>query len=293
MQSGTWAGEELGRLALEVGGVDALDTLDDCPVPDEPFDWSLVTEADRDAVGAILDALEDGVLDTPHQEFLGRFGFPLPGVPRVDTEYRTIARRLLALIASADPRSLRKSSARRNAAAILWLAMRSNDAFDRRFRANDLWDMFGVSSCTTRGWELRAASGLADLDESELHRPGRQRIPTLPDASLLHSSSRIRYIEARDRYIGYAETAAAERERARPIRNVGNGQMHIRARPITPRWALTAIAETGRATVMVTVGETDDDVEVLALSIPDARRLMSMIGSALAAPFPQAVQPRH
>lgn len=292
MATETWASEELHRLAREVGGLDVLRDLDDLPLPIEPFAWSGIAASDRPVVGAVLDALEDGVLDAAHQDFCGRFGFPRPATPQVDEEYRTIARRLLAMVGRNEPTRLRRSSAHRNASALLWLAMRGNDGFGKRFRANDVWHMFGVSSCANRGWELRSATGLPDL-ESGLHRPTRHRVPSLPSPELLHSRSRARYIESRDRFIAYALKSEAERELARPIRHVGNGQVQISARPITPRWAWRVITDTGRAVLTLTLGDSEEDVEVVGLSIPDARRLVSMIATALDAPFPQQVVRRR
>ena len=196
------------------------------------------------------------------------------------------------MVCNNDPDALSRSDARRTAAALTWLTLRSNNALGRkkRLQVDELWHMFGVSNCAARGWALLSAAGLPDPNAERLFGDPPRRVVWLSDSNLLDSTVRARLVCERNGLVGAALDQIRKHDEQRPIRNVGNGQVHIRARPITPRWALTAVAETGRATVMVTVGESDDDVEVLALSIPDARRLVSMIGTALDAPFPQAVQ---
>jgi hypothetical protein len=43
--------------------------------------------------------------------------------------------------------------------------------------------------------------------------------------------------------------------------------------------------ESGRAIVMVTLGDCEDDVEVIALTVPDAHRLVQMVERSLAHPL--------
>ena len=54
--------------------------------------------------------------------------------------------------------------------------------------------------------------------------------------------------------------------------------------------AVKGMAVEGRATVMVLLGEDAmDPDDVLALSVPDARQLVTWLQRALDAPFPRAV----
>ena len=48
----------LRQLAAVCGGVEALETLSDDPIPDEPFDPSGLTDADRAVAAEILAAIE-------------------------------------------------------------------------------------------------------------------------------------------------------------------------------------------------------------------------------------------
>jgi len=68
----------LDQLAEEAGGQDALDSLDDTPLPEEEFGWDQVPAGARDRVGQVLAAC-----DRCCDELLGG-------------EYRTACRRLLA-----------------------------------------------------------------------------------------------------------------------------------------------------------------------------------------------------
>lgn len=68
----------LDQLAEEAGGQDALDSLDDAPLPEEQFGWDRVPACARDRVGQVLAAC-----DRCCDELLG-------------DEYRTACLRLLA-----------------------------------------------------------------------------------------------------------------------------------------------------------------------------------------------------
>ena len=60
----------------------------------------------------------------------------------------------------------------------------------------------------------------------------------------------------------------------------------FRSRLVTVRWATRGEnEETGRACVSVAFGEGLDDMEVLGLSVPDARRLIEALQHALDAPI--------
>src|SRR6185312_139755 len=91
-----------------------------------------------------------------------------------DVEYRTIVRRILALVAARDPRTFRrKGSTRSCAAALIWLVLRANCDLGRgrRPRVSWIWSWFGVSPCTDRGRALRSAAGLVPTVDGDDEYP--------------------------------------------------------------------------------------------------------------------------
>lgn len=102
----------LDTLRRDVGGDEALRSLDEALLPDEPFDWTRIPEDIRGRVEEVL-TLVDACCD----ELL-------------DTEYRTACRRLLADVAGGDPAVFRRAGAARTAAAaVCWIIGRANDLF--------------------------------------------------------------------------------------------------------------------------------------------------------------------
>jgi Domain of unknown function (DUF6398) len=91
-----------------VGGAQALDELDDEPLPDEQFDWTDIDDDVHERVAEIL-----GLCDECCDEFF-------------DAEYRTAARRVLARIARTWPEPLRRGRAETAAAAICTAVDRAN-----------------------------------------------------------------------------------------------------------------------------------------------------------------------
>src|SRR6478672_10745425 len=134
-------------LLPHVDDLAALLDLDAERLPDEAFDWSTVDPQDRAIVAAVLDRC-----DAACDELL-------------DAEFRTIARRILAMLATRDPRPLRRTvNHDRLAAGIVWLAGRGNGEFGRRAprwrSARRVADWFGVTNCAERGQSIRKAAGL-------------------------------------------------------------------------------------------------------------------------------------
>ena len=117
----------------------------------------------------------------------------------LDTEFRTITRRILARVAARDPRTLRRgTNVDRCAAGLVWLAGRANGEFGRRGMrtAQRLWDWFPVGSCSDRGYSLRSAAG---LDPEEIDPYAWSRGPlSVGDPALLHSRCRSGLIAHRD-----------------------------------------------------------------------------------------------
>ena len=112
--------EELHEIMLDalrraVGGEQALDRLDADPLPDEDFDWADVPADIHDRVAEVL-----GLVDRFCAE-------------RLDAEFRTACRRLLARAAGTDPAIFRRRGrADTAAAAVCWVIGKANLLFDPR-----------------------------------------------------------------------------------------------------------------------------------------------------------------
>ena len=170
----------LDALAEEVGGQDALDSLDDAPLPDEAFGWDQVPAEVRDRVGQVLAAC-----DRCCEDLLG-------------AEYRTAGRRLLAravpglsgvLQATGKPEVI--------AAAVCWVIGKGNQRFGQQpgeLRVKELMSYFGLgqSSVSARGYQVMHAAGIQPASAYPAVRLGS------PD--LLVSARRRRIIELRDRH---------------------------------------------------------------------------------------------
>lgn len=120
----------LASLAEEAGGEDALDALDDAPLPEENFAWDGVPAGVHDLVQAAL-----GHCDRCADELLG-------------PEYRTACRRLLARAAPemrATPLILARPEV--VAEAVCWVICRVNHRFGTRpgeLRVKDMTAFFGL-----------------------------------------------------------------------------------------------------------------------------------------------------
>ena len=137
----------LEYLARDVGGVDALMSLDGSALPDEEFDWSGIPEDIRPAVEAILE-LCDGCAEA-----------------LFDVEHRTAMRRFLARAARTDAKVFtRKSSPVRGAAAVAWVITTGNrtaGVWSAEMTAKDLLAHFGVTgSVSDRAGTLMRAAGI-------------------------------------------------------------------------------------------------------------------------------------
>jgi len=246
-----------------VGDLVALESLDDHPLPDEPFDWSAVASEDRAFVAEVL-----ARSDTCCDELL-------------DVEFRTITRRILARVARRDPRCLRRATkADRVAAALVYLAGRANGEFGRRGRltAHSLWSWWGSASCADRARTLRSAAGLEP--EHRSWGDGGFDELVLGDATLLHSSYRKQICRRRDYLAAYAP-----RPRITPLPDGRRAQ--VRAEP-----AKAVVAAKGlvgaRVYLILGLGDSIDDAAFFALSVPEARALVSIVQDALDAPAPRA-----
>jgi hypothetical protein len=170
----------LDQLADEVGGQEALGSLDDTPLPDEQFGWDVVPADLRDRVGEVLAAC-DRCCDS------------LLGV-----EYRTACRRLLARAMPGMDGILRGTSKPETiAAAVCWVIGNGNQRFGQRpgeLRVKDMMNHFGLgqSSPSGRGHKIMQAAGI---------QPARTYpVVRLGSPGLLVSARRQRIIKLRDRH---------------------------------------------------------------------------------------------
>ena len=174
----------LDSLAAEVGGADVLRSLDDRPLPDEPFDLDAVPPDLAGPVGEIL-----GLCDGWYAEL----GDDDPAV----VELRAATRRLLAVLAGRAPDSLvGRAAPAGTAAAVCWAVGSANAVFDGRPgspRAKDLTAHFGRSnSPAARARTMLGIAGVADRS-----MPG----PIVLPPEMLTSARRSSVISARDRWL--------------------------------------------------------------------------------------------
>src|SRR6266516_2257397 len=170
----------LDALAEEVGGEDALDSLDDTPLPEEDFGWDEVPADVRDRVGEVLAAC-----DRCCDDLLG-------------AEYRTAYRRLLVRAVPGLSGMLRKTAKPEViAAAVCWVIGKGNQRFGQggaELRVKDLMSYFslGQSSVSERGYQIMHAAG---VQPASAYPAVRLRSP-----HLLVTARRRRLIELRDRH---------------------------------------------------------------------------------------------
>ena len=170
----------LDALAEEVGGQDALDSLDATPLPDEEFGWDQVPADVRGRVGEVLAAC-----DRCCDDLLG-------------AEYRTACRRLLARAAPGLSGMLRKTAKPEViAAAVCWAIGKGNQRLGQatgELRVKDLMSYFSLSqsSVSQRGYQIMNAAG---IKPASTYPAVRLRSP-----GLLVSARRRRIIELRDRH---------------------------------------------------------------------------------------------
>ncbi len=170
----------LDQLAEEVGGQDALDSLDGTPLPHEEFAWDQVPPDLRDRVADVLAACDrccDGLLGA---------------------EYKTACRRLLAR-AVPGLSSLLGGTAKPEviAAAVCWVIGKGNQVLGQgpgELRVKDLMSYFslGQSSVAQRGYKIMQAAGIVPASAYPAVRLG--------SPGLLVSARRRRIIELRDRH---------------------------------------------------------------------------------------------
>ena len=115
-----------------------------------------------------------------------------------------------------------------------------------------------------------------DLNEL-LYLEPRDATTNLGSVALVHSKYRLSLIRQRDQLI---ESLAERHQAAKgPIVREGDN-IRFAARPTSVRWAVKSPDENGRNTVMVALGSLDE-LDLIALTVPDAHRLKQSLELAL------------
>lgn len=135
----------LERLEMDVGSQDALDALDDGPLPDEPFNWDGIAPDVAERVREVVELIDRCCDDL------------------LDTEYRTACRRLLARLAAPAEVFRRKGKPQTAAAAVVWIIGKANDLFRTGdLQVNEVMRHFGLTgSPSQRAETLMRAAGFA------------------------------------------------------------------------------------------------------------------------------------
>jgi hypothetical protein len=148
-------------LVEEVGGPEAYATLNDDPLPDEPFDWSLVPDQWREQTSVALVRLDQMTTDL------------------CDVETRTVARRVLASLAAEGEVFKRPTDVDALAAGIIWALSRqwqiSISRLGFKFQTqNELSALTGVTagiiSSRSSRWGPRGAHLRVDSTHSQYRR---------------------------------------------------------------------------------------------------------------------------
>lgn len=170
----------LEQLTTPLGSIEAVEALDDTPLPDERLDLTPVPEDVRPVVESVSRLVDDFA-----DEFFG-------------VEFRTAARRFLARAAAGDPSIFRrKGRADTAAAAVAWAVARGNElvsAPGAQLTVQDLTEHFG-----TKGSPSTRARPFIDAVDTASY--GAVAGPVLGSPDLLVSSMRARLIALRDQVV--------------------------------------------------------------------------------------------
>jgi hypothetical protein len=271
-QENTW-GEMVRDLAGRVGGLVALESLGADPLPDEAFDLGVVQATDQLLVAQIV-ALIDDHCDRMH-----------------DVEYRTIARRLLARVLANDSQPLRRSSRPdRFAAGIMHAVLAGNGRIGRlpdQLRPSDVAACFGTSSASDRARTLVAAAHFDPLWEGHSMYCYRDQL-RLPLPELLHSSTRKKLLVERQLVITTLQQHEARQAGRRPTVTIGGRDVGYRCSLADVLAVTKGRTKTGETMVLLGLSPLvpETEVELFALTLPEAYRLADVLNVALSAPTP-------
>lgn len=273
--SDTWAGQSLRSLIQRVGGAEQLAALDARPHADEPFDWSGIDPDDQARVARIVELI-DSVCDA-----------------HLDTESRTIARRLLSKAMRNDPSRLHRcASDDRFAAAVVFAVLDGNDAVGsrqivqiapcRRLRSVDVFAWFGVTAVNDLACSISRAARVPRLAlDGSAWSPRRFGLDDVP---LLHSKCRAAMLVARDHVVPAVVEAERLEGRHRPRwRFDSAGEVEVHSTPTEFVFAKEGVDANGRRQVvlMLSVAGSYFHVDFFALSRTDAGLLHDYLGAVL------------
>jgi len=180
----------LDMLGTSVGGHEVLKNLSVEPLPDEPFDWSVVPDDLAEKVADIL-RLVDDCADA-----------------LFDQEFRTACRRFFSRVVAAEPKLFRgRAGAASHAAGVLRAIQRANDdlyldvavnhSAHRVVPAREIYARLGATSDSSiRAATMRTALGIYDPNY----------VSGLLSADYLTSVTRRAVIDAREDHLAALET---------------------------------------------------------------------------------------
>ncbi len=291
--SGHWLGTRVDELASRAGGLSPLMQLDAAPLPAYRLDPA-TAGAHETVARAVIAAIQNPENVT---RFADLEAAGLPPARLFDDEAATIAQRLLGRVLEREPSVLGTTKdPRRIAAALVWAAMRGNGLLGRvasrkGCRATSLWWLFAVNDATKLALKLVTAAGCTGLSD-RVWDSARQRHLVLGDAQLLHSRYRADLIRQRDDWIETCRRRLEAEDNARPIRDIGGGTVCLRATQLPPLLAIKTLLPAGGLAVVVGFGHDNEEAELFALTIPQARRLVTLVERALSDPCPNLNSPR-
>ncbi len=283
-----WLGGRVRELAALVGGLDALLALDASPHPEARVDPTTI-DVHADTLRAIIDAIDAPALSN---KFRDSFDASRSLLRRpYDDEIVTIAHRLLRRVLERDPTAVTAAKdPARIAAALVWIALRASRMFERRgatrgLGSSALWHWFDVSDSTKLALRLVAAAGCPGLADDQFETT-RRRALIVADSKLLHSLRRAEITSQRDQWILTCRRQLAAEDERRPIRQLPNGQVALRAVELPPLLAIKTVPPHGRLNVVVGFGHDHGEAQLFALSVPEAHRLVALVERALGEPCP-------
>jgi hypothetical protein len=255
-------GRQIRLLANEVGGIAAVETLDVEPLPDEPFDWSGISEADRERVEAILAIVDDVALRS------------------FDVEIRTAARRLFALTLANNPEHVRRTTRLNRIAAGLVLAVlaANNRAGQQQGRMahGELARLFGTTSVGDVARRLVVDAKLPAPSEADAWRwPDRHEL-RLASPRFLDSATRSRLVAERARLINEATNLEEERLGRRPTIVMSRGWHDVRSTLADVEVVRLNGTRSHRDLVLIGLAPLvrDPEIDYFALT-PDQARLLA------------------
>ncbi len=267
LASDGWNSAAIRALVHRVGSVAEVESLTIEPHIDPSFDWSGIAGPNRDTIDELLILI--------HASNINRY---------LDAEYETIMWRVIRMLALDPARPLdRKTKPARKAAAVAWVALKTNGQISRRrgVSAQDIWDAFGVASCSALAKEYAQVILVSRLgkEDAEYCQETWWDNTTIPVASaqLLASRRRLQLIRQREQIV---ESIAERHADVGPISSSAKGSVSFKARPTSVRWASRGSTDEGDDMVTIALGDLDE-LELVAISVPDARRLRAALDGAL------------